>query len=79
MNSLKDMKIDIEELNNGFKICGSHKLYYTNNISSYSDHRLAMMIYSSQILSGNVAAYDKCIDVSFPEFHKTFESVIVNK
>ena len=76
---LNKLGAETEIENNSLLINGTDRLYYTNNISNCNDHRLAMMIYSSHILSGETATYDKCIDVSFPEFHSIFKRVIVNK
>ena len=58
-------------------INGQNKLYNTNKIDSYGDHRLAMMIACAQIVSGGVVNYERCIDVSFPEFKEIVTRIIV--
>ena len=75
VNSLKDMKIDIEELNNGFKICGSHKLYYTNTFD-FNDHRIALIHEIAKLVTGNTIKGEReIINTSFPEFYKIINQI----
>ena len=72
------MGADIKQGNgNSFIIKGRNKLYNTNNLDCFNDHRLAMVISIAQILSKNNINYDKCIDISFPQFKSTIEKVLI--
>ena len=78
LSILKKMGVDIkQEKKNAFKIKGRNKLYNTNNLDCFNDHRLAMMISVAQILSKNNVSYDKCINVSFPQFKSTIKKVLI--
>ena len=77
LSILKKMGVEIEGgPEDSFTINGANKLYNTNNLDCFNDHRLAMMISIAQILSKNNVSYDKCINISFPEFKSTIEKVI---
>ena len=76
---LNKLGSDVDIVNDSLLIKGVNKLYYTNNHCNYGDHRLAMMISAAQILTGMRPTHQRCIDVSFPEFHKTIEQLLVDK
>ena len=76
---LTRLGVKIKIVDDSILIEGQNKLYYTNNISSYNDHRLAMIIHLSQILSGVNTEYDRCIDISFPNFDTLIKSVTINQ
>ena len=75
---LKQMgvNIDIKE-DCSLTIKGKNKLYNTNNLKNLGDHRLAMMISCAQIIAGEDASFDDCINISFPKFKKLLHSVLV--
>ena len=77
-NILLDMGVNIRiGKSSSVIIKGKNKLYNTNNLDCFNDHRLAMMISVAQILSKNNINYDECIDVSFPDFRSIIQRVLV--
>ena len=75
---LREMGVNIKEAqDDSIIIKGKNKLYNTNNLDCFNDHRLAMMISLAQILSKNNISYDECINVSFPDFRSIIQKVLI--
>ena len=73
---LNSMGVEISECGDRISIKGNNKLYNTNKLNNYNDHRLAMMISIAQLVSGNDIEYPECINISFPDFKKLLNKVI---
>ena len=75
-NILSSMGVDVKLNKNSIMINGSNKLYNTNKINNYNDHRLAMMISIAQMKESNLIEYPECINISFPDFKNILDKVI---
>ena len=65
-NILSTMGVDVKIDKDSIRINGLNKLYNTNKLNNYNDHRLAMMISIAQMKENNLINYPECINVSFP-------------
>lgn len=75
-NILRSMGVDVKLNKNSIKINGSNKLYNTNKLNNYNDHRLAMMISIAQMKESNLIEYPECINISFPDFKNILDKVM---
>ena len=76
VENLRRMKADVEEFEDGFRI-GMSKLKGAE-IDSFGDHRIAMAFAVAGLLAeGETLIKDpECVDISFPGFFETLESVV---
>ena len=67
---------DIDELDDGFKVGGSSKLRGVS-LKTYDDHRIAMGFAVAELVADGDINLDNpdCINISFPEFFSTLESI----
>ena len=72
-----DKNIDIPNAETVWSINGNNKLYNTNKLTSYNDHRLAMMISIAQLIAKDRIEYPDCINISFPDFKELLNKVII--
>lgn len=77
VSELKKMGADIEEREDGFAVNGPTRLQGAV-CESYNDHRIAMSLAVAALLAEGktVIKNSECIDISFPEFEKTFQKLI---
>ena len=75
--NLKEVGADIIEKSDGFIINGITQLK-SGNIDTFDDHRIAMTFHVASIISGKniILNNTNCVDISFPNFYKTLESLI---
>ena len=78
-NILSTMGVDVKVDKDSIRINGLNKLYNTNKLNNYNDHRLAMMISIAQMKENNLINYPECINVSFPDFKDILDKVIFYK
>ncbi|MBN1155791.1 3-phosphoshikimate 1-carboxyvinyltransferase [candidate division KSB1 bacterium] len=78
-HNLKQMGVEINELDDGFIIYGIQQLKGAH-IDSYHDHRIAMAFsVAALIASGVTTIHDaECISISMPEFFQVMDSIIQN-
>ena len=77
LHILTEMGVEVAlENEDKIKILGARKLYNTNSLSNFNDHRLAMMISVAQAISGNSIEYSDCINVSFPDFKHLINKIM---
>ena len=76
--NLYNMKADIIEKEDGLVINGQKKLYNTT-INPFNDHRIAMAFEIVKLSIGESMTYSfsDIIDVSFPEFYKTMDDLML--
>jgi 3-phosphoshikimate 1-carboxyvinyltransferase len=74
---LTTMGVDIKISGDKVSINGKNKLYNTNKLNNYSDHRLAMMISIAQLMAGDKIEYPDCINISFPNFKELLNKVVI--
>ena len=78
-NILLNMGVGVDRpSNDSIAIKGENKLYNTNKLNNFNDHRLAMMISCAQILSENEVLFDDCIDTSFPDFKNLIRRMLTD-
>ncbi|MFI3209834.1 MAG: 3-phosphoshikimate 1-carboxyvinyltransferase [Peptostreptococcaceae bacterium] len=77
VSNLKVMGADVVELEDGMIINGKTKLN-GGNITTYHDHRIAMAFYIAGLISSQKVVLDNplCVNISFPKFFETVESLI---
>ena len=75
--NLKEIGADVIEKSDGFIINGGSKLK-SGNIDTFDDHRIAMTFSIASIISEKdmVINNSECINISFPDFFKTLESMM---
>ena len=75
--NLKEIGADVIEKSDGFIINGGSKLK-SGNIDTFDDHRIAMTFSIASIISEKdiVINNSECINISFPDFFKTLESIM---
>ena len=76
--NLKEIGADVIEKSDGFIINGGSKLK-SGNIDTFDDHRIAMTFSIASIISEKdiVINNSECINISFPDFFKTLESIML--
>ena len=76
VKEFRKIGIDIDELEDGFVICGKQNIQGGNDVEVYHDHRLAMTLY----IAGLIAQQEMCVkefqwvDISLPEFLPLMDS-----
>ena len=79
-NILSEMGVDINmSQENSIEISGDNKLYNTNKLRDFNDHRLAMVVSCAQILSENKITFNDCTNISFPKFQELINKVVVDR
>lgn len=79
VKEFRKIGIEIEELEDGFVICGKQNIQGGNDVEVYHDHRLAMTLY----IAGLIAQQEMCVkefqwvDISLPEFLPLMDSLSV--
>lgn len=79
VKEFRKIGIDIDELEDGFVICGKQNIQGGNDVEVYHDHRLAMTLY----IAGLIAQQEMCVkefqwvDISLPEFLPLMDSLSV--
>lgn len=79
VKEFRKIGIEIDELEDGFVICGKQNIQGGNDVEVYHDHRLAMTLY----IAGLIAQQEMCIkefqwvDISLPEFLPLMDSLSV--
>jgi 3-phosphoshikimate 1-carboxyvinyltransferase len=75
--NLKSMGAEVEEFRDGLYVPGRQKLTGAQ-IPSFGDHRIAMAFaVAGLVAEGNTLIGDsKCVEISFPGFFETLESVV---
>lgn len=78
VTELKKVGADITETEDGFIINGKTKLHGNAEISTYSDHRIAMSMYiAGLVCEQHIMIKDfEWVNISFPEFDKLFNNLI---
>ena len=75
---LSSMGVDVKsDGKDSLIIKGQNKLYNTNKINTFGDHRLSMMKSCAQILSRGSVTYENCVNISFPEFKETVGRICI--
>tara|TARA_Y100000590_G_scaffold428005_1_gene538860 strand:- start:4761 stop:6023 length:1263 start_codon:yes stop_codon:yes gene_type:complete len=76
-DNLQSMGSNIE-LNDNTMIINGQKRLYNTNINHHNDHRIAMAFEIMKLVIGEDMTYDyaNIIDISFPDFYKTLDSLI---
>ena len=79
VKEFRKIGIEIDELEDGFVICGKQNIQGGNDVEVYHDHRLAMTLY----IAGLIAQQEMCVkefqwvDISLPEFLPLMDSLSV--
>lgn len=79
VKEFRKIGIEIDELEDGFVICGKQNIQGGNDVEVYHDHRLAMTLY----IAGFIAQQEMCVkefqwvDISLPEFLPLMDSLSV--
>ena len=75
--NLREIGGDIEEKSDGFIINGGTELT-SGNIDTFDDHRIAMTFHIASLISGKKISLNNtnCVNISFPDFFKTIESIV---
>lgn len=79
VKEFRKIGIEIDELEDGFVICGKQNIQGGNEVEVYHDHRLAMTLY----IAGLIAQQEMCVkefqwvDISLPEFLPLMDSLSV--
>lgn len=77
VRNLRAMGADVEELEDGLRVCGPTTLQGAR-VDSYGDHRIAMAFTVAALIAqgdSEIALAD-CVDVSFPGFFAVLDSVV---
>ena len=77
LDILTSMGVNVKISGSDVQINGNKKLYNTNKLNNYNDHRLAMMISIAQLIAKDRIEYPDCINVSFPDFKELLNKVII--
>ena len=75
--NLREIGGDIVEKSDGFIINGATELT-SGNIDTFDDHRIAMTFHVASLISGKKISLNNtnCVNISFPDFFKTIESIV---
>ena len=79
VKEFRKIGIEIDELEDGFVICGKQNIQGGDDVEVYHDHRLAMTLY----IAGLIAQQEMCVkefqwvDISLPEFLPLMDSLSV--
>lgn len=78
VTELRKLGANIEELNDGFIICGKTTLKGGALVETYHDHRLAMSLYVAGLICQNEISINgfEWAGISFPEFEELFASLM---
>ncbi len=76
VSNLKRIKVDVEELTDGFKIPPGQKIS-GGSITTFADHRIAMAFAVAGLLAENPIEIDDaaCAAISFPDFFSKLELI----
>ncbi len=75
-SNLLRMGCNVTPAEDGFVIEGSLDTLHGARVSSYGDHRIAMTFAIAALLAGSTEIEgDECVDVSYPDFYRTLESL----
>lgn len=77
VNNLQELGAEIEELSDGFVVCGKTKLH-GGNLHSFSDHRIAMSAAVASLAAEGQTRLNEpqWVEVSFPRFFNVMEELI---
>jgi len=75
--NLRAMGAGVEEFTDGLKVAGPVSLH-GGDLKSFGDHRIAMAFTIAALLADGDSELSEaeCVDISFPEFFDTLESVV---
>jgi 3-phosphoshikimate 1-carboxyvinyltransferase len=75
--NLRAMGAGVEEFTDGLKVTGPVSLH-GGDLNSFGDHRIAMAFTIAALLADGDSELSEaeCVDISFPEFFDTLESVV---
>lgn len=78
VTELSKIGADIKETGDGFVINGKNTLKGGCCVESYHDHRLAMSLFVSGLVSSAPVVIDgfEWVNISFPEFEKLFDDIL---
>jgi 3-phosphoshikimate 1-carboxyvinyltransferase len=76
-SNLKAMGAMVEEFTDGLRVAGPVSLH-GGNLNSFGDHRIAMAFTIAALLAHGDSEMSEaeCVNISFPEFFDTLESVV---
>ncbi len=76
VSNLKRIKVDVEELTDGFRIPPGQKIW-GGSITTFADHRIAMAFAVAGLLAENPIEIDDaaCAAISFPDFFSKLELI----
>ena len=74
VDSMRNLKVNIAELSDGYKIKGPNKLYNTS-LLDYNDHRIVLTLEIAKLLMEKPLTYNKIIDTSFPAFYNIIKKI----
>ena len=79
VTELKKIGANIEETPDGFIINGKTNLKGDTEVGTYHDHRLAMSLYVAGLICDKPISINgfEWVDISFPEFDKLFNSLVL--
>lgn len=79
VTELKKIGANIEETPDGFIINGKTNLKGDTEVDTYHDHRLAMSLYVAGLICDKPISINgfEWVDISFPEFDKLFNSLVL--
>lgn len=74
VKELRKLGAEIDELDDGFVICGKKDLSGNVAVETYDDHRLAMSLYVAGLICKNPISINgfEWAGISFPEFEESF-------
>jgi 3-phosphoshikimate 1-carboxyvinyltransferase len=75
--NLRQLGAEVEEYEDGMKVYPIKSVNDKAELKSFGDHRMAMLaVMLAKKFGGNITVDDvQCVDVSFPTFIETFESL----
>ncbi|MDR0823256.1 MAG: 3-phosphoshikimate 1-carboxyvinyltransferase [Endomicrobium sp.] len=77
-SQFKKIGVEIEELEDGFIICGNSKREIQGGIvDSFSDHRIAMTLAVAALIAKDALSIKdaSCVNISFPNFYEVLKTV----
>ena len=75
--NLKKLGVEVTEYEDGLEITGSDSLRGSDDLKSFGDHRIAMMLSVAAMAADAPCTIDdiECVDTSFPNFFEILRSV----
>jgi 3-phosphoshikimate 1-carboxyvinyltransferase len=75
--NLKKLGVEVTQYDDGMDIKGSGRLKGSDDLKSFGDHRIAMMLCIAALAADEPCTINdiECVDTSFPDFFKLLQSI----